>query len=246
MANYYDTEDFDVREGILDEGLFDEGIYDEANYDEGMFDEASRNRKRRPVRVPSSLGRPSNFGSGIGRGPSPASGNFVTKSELKSSLNSISNQVNDLKKSSLTIASSIKRLDDGYEKVIRSIAKKDRSQDSLMSNSTMMSLISTMINKPTLNASALTIVQADATKGTTEHIEVKPDQDPIQVDLTKTLLFTIMPMMMNSNSSGGDNSSMMMLLMMVLLLGNKPASGTTAAPDNTLLIMLPMMMMNKK
>ncbi len=246
MANYYDTEDFNVNEGILDEGIFDEGIYDEAGYDEGILDEASRNRKRRPVRVPASLGRPSNFGSGIGRGPSPASGNFVTKSELKSSLNSISNQVNDLKKSSLTIASSIKRLDDGYEKVIRSIAKKDRSQDSLMSSSTMMSLVGTLINKPTLNVDALTIAKADTTHPT-DHITLVPGQDPVQVDLTKTLLFTMMPMMMNGNSSGGDNGSMMMMLMMVLLLGNKPASGTTAAPDNTLLIMLPMMMMmNKK
>lgn len=106
----------------MDEGILDEGIFDE-----GILDEARSSRRQRPVRVPSSVRKPANFGRNVSRTPSQGQGtqgNLVTKNELRTSLNSISNDVNDLKKSSLTLAASIKRLDDGYEKVVKSIAKK--------------------------------------------------------------------------------------------------------------------------
>lgn len=241
MASYYDKilEDFDTRESAYDEGIYDEGLLDE-----GILDEA----RRRPVRMPPSLGRPANFGRNVGAGAaSNAQGNLVTKAELRSSLNSISDQVNDLKKSGLTLAASLKRLDDGYERVVKTIARKDRTQDSLMSSNTMTGLLGTLVNKPRLNTAALTIHKADTTHPN-DFIEIAPGQDPIQVDLVKTLLFTLLPGMMSGGSSGGDN--MMMMLPLVLLLG-QPQSGTGAASattDNTNLIMVMMMasMMNKK
>lgn len=254
MASYYDKvlEDFDTREseasydeGILDDAISDEASYDEASYDEGFFN------KRRPVKIAPSLRQRANFGKNVSA--SATQGNFVTKTELRNSLNSISNQVNDLKKSSLTLASSLKRLDDGYEKVVKSIAKKDRAQDNVMSSTTMMSLMGTLVNKPTLNTAALTVKRgADGAAGAARQpdtIELVPGQDPIQVDLTKTLLFTMLPSMMSGSSSNGDSNNSMMMMMMVLLLGsNKSGTGTTSSGnDNTVLLMLPMMMMmNKK
>lgn len=255
MANYYDRilEDFESSESesIYDEGILDEGILDEGVYDEGIYDEARKGRLNRPVKVSPALRKPSNFGQNVSRSPSQGNGhaNMVSKTELKNSLNSISSQVNELKKSSLNLAASIKRLDDGYEKVVKSIAKKDRLQDNMMSSGTMMSMLGTLVNKPTLNTAALRIKAGATPEGRPaepDTIELVPGQDPIQVDLMKTLLFTMMPAMM-SGSSGNDNN-MMMPLMMVLLL-NKPATGTaTASNDNTTLLMLPMMMMmmNKK
>ena len=106
----------------------------------------------------------------------------------------------------------------------------------------MMTLLGTLVNKPTLNADALAIKR----EGSTEKIEVKQGEDAIRVDLTKTLLFTMLPTMMTSNGAD-NNNNMMMMLMMVLLLDkdkNKPGSSSN---DNTLLLMIPMMMMmNKK
>ena len=237
MANYYDKvlEDFDIsRES---EGIFDDS-YDEGNWDEGFFD-----RRKRPVKIPSSIGMASNFGRNVNNtGSSQSQGNYATKTELKNSLNSISEQVNDLKKSNLSLAGSIKGLNEGYEKVVKSIAKKDRSQDSIMSSSTMMSLLGTIVNKPTLNADAL-IIEQDPNSSSKQIIKVDPTKDPIQVDLTKTLLFTMMPMMMSGGSGGSSgNNGMMMMLPMVLLLGNKSGTGSAiGSGDNTLVLMMVMM-----
>jgi hypothetical protein len=263
MANYYDQ----VLEGFESEGLFTDSYGNESFEGEGMFTEAPSDR-RRPIRMPNSVGQRSDFGRRIPSGGGSSQGNFVTKSELRSSLDSISNQVNDLKKSSLSLAASIKRLDDGYEKVVKGMAKK---QDNLTSSTTMMTLLGTLVNKPLLNTNALIVKEETPAKpGTpagvdnnnnpiaavpptpaTYSITAKDGQDPIQVDLTKTLLFTLMPMMMNSSSSSDNN--MMMMLPMVLLLsppaGTTSTTSTTSGTNNTntlVLVMMMMMMMNNK
>jgi hypothetical protein len=239
MASYYDRvlEDFEIRESEsgygFDEGILDEGIYDESSYDEAIF-----SKKQRPVRLPGSVGKPANFGKNM----VSANGSYVTKSELKSSLNSISEQVNDLKKTGITLASSIKRLDDGYEKIVKSIAKKDKAQDNILSGTTMMSLLSTIANKPALDPTALKVVR-DGEGSASSHIELVPGKDAIQQDLTKTLLFTMLPTMAGS---GNSDNNMMMMLMMVLALGQQGGTSNNSN-NNTLLLMLPMMMMmNKK
>lgn len=255
MANYYDRvlEDFDLREseGILDEGLYDEGIYDEGIYDEGIYDEGmfdeARGGKRRPERrPPGSMNKPSDFGKNMNRSSSQ-NRNFVTKAELKNRLDGISKVVNDLKKSSLLVASSVKRLDDGYEKIVKGIAKKDRSQDNMLSNTTMMSLMGTLINKPTFNPDALQIVpEYTSTNGDVvkEHIEVVKDKDPVQIDLMKTLMFQMLPSMMNSQ--GGSDNSMMMMLPLVMLSQNNGTSSSSGNTNSMLPLLLIPMMMNKK
>lgn len=241
MANYYDK----VLEDFESEGIFDEGIFDEGAFDEAIF---NRRRPSRGGGIPSSVRRPSNFGQHVtpGHGGNQQS-HYATKAELKSSLNSISEQVNDLKKSNISIAASIKDLNEGYEKVIKSIAKKDKAQDSVATNSAVMSLLGTIINKPALNTDALQIVDKDGKTVDTAHkIAIAPNQDPLQVDLTKTLMFTLMPTMMSGNSGSGNNG-MMMLMPLMLLLG-KPAgaSGSAGGTDSTLVLaMMMMMMMNK-
>lgn len=113
-----------------------------------------------------------------------------------------------------------------------------------MSGTSMMGVLSTLVNKPTLNTEALAVVR----EGSSDRIEVRQGQDAIQVDLTKTLLFTMLPSMMTSSSGSDSNYNMMMMLMMVLLLGNKTGNTSSSnSNDNTILLMLPMMMMmNKK
>jgi hypothetical protein len=243
MANYYDR--------VLES--FDEGIFDES-YDEGIFDEAFFNKRRPTPRIPHSVGTAANFGKHVNPSSSNQQSGYATKAELKSSLNSISEQVNDLKKSNISIASSVKELNEGYEKVIKSIAKKDKSQDSVTNNSVMMSLLGTIANKPSLNADALQIVSTDGGSTTPPQLKVVVDntRDAIQVDLTKTLLFTLMPVMMSGSGGSSGNNSMMMMLPIVLLLGNNNRTGSSNASfggggtDSTLVLaMMMMMMMNK-
>ena len=97
MANYYDRVLEDFPEGSFDEGIFDEGIFDEAA------------PRRRPMRIPDSVGKRSDFQRHVTQGqPTNQQSAYATKSELKSSLQSISDQVNDLKKSNLSIADTFK------------------------------------------------------------------------------------------------------------------------------------------
>ena len=99
-------------------------------------------------------------------------------------------------------------------------------------------LLSTIANKPSLNPEALKIKGDNVANAT---IEVLPDKDPIKVDLTKTLLFTMLPTL--SSGSGGSDNSMMTTMMMVLLLDKDKDKSSS---DNTLLLMLPLLMMSNK
>jgi hypothetical protein len=105
----------------------------------------------------------------------------------------------------------------------------------------MMSLLSTIANKPALDPTALKVVR-DGEGSASSHIELVPGKDAIQTDLTKTLLFTMLPTMAGS---GNSDNGMMMMLLMVLGLGQQ---GNNSSNNNSLLLMLPMMMMmnNKK
>jgi hypothetical protein len=218
MANYYDNilEDFELDD--FGES-FDDDLFDEAN----IITDRPKLRKR-PISIPSSIGKASNFGSNIM--PSTVlNGSFATKAELKRSLNSISAQVNDIKKTNLNLAATIKRLDGTYESVIKAIAKKDKAQDGVTSNAAMMSMMSAIVNKPTLKKGSITLSDKD----------IVIADDAVQIDLTKTLLFTMIPTMMNGS---GDNNMMMPLLMIMLLGDNNSKAGNSSSD-----IMLPMMMM---
>jgi hypothetical protein len=188
------------------------------------------------------VGRASNFGKNIP--PSAGAGNFVTKAELKNSLNSISQSVNDLKKSSLSLAGGIKKLDDGYDKIIRGVAKKDKAQDSVMNNSVLMTMMGTLINKPVLDPSALTIV--NNVDGSTADVHIADNnaaEGSVSIDPVKTMLFAMLPTMMNGSGSGSDNNMMMMMLMIMLLAGNGGGSLLGGSGGDTTLVMVMMMMM---
>lgn len=225
MANYYDKvlEDFDLvreSEGALDE-FSDEAITD------------FRPRRGRssflggPLNPLNQLGRAANFGRHVAS--SVSSGGFATKAELRNSLNSISEQVNELKKTSLSLAGSIKRVDDTYESVIKSIARKDKAQDKVKDDANMMSMFGALINKPKLKPGSLTDAAGNA---------ITIADDAVEIDLVRTMLFTMMPSMMSG--SGGSND--MMPLMMVMLLDKKNSKGND---DSTMMLMAMMMMMKK-
>ena len=268
MPSYYDK----VLEDFESEAIFDHESADESS-DEAIWNQPLR----RPTnKLPGSLDRRSNFEKNVSNNSSQGQGNFATKSELKSSLTSISDQVNDLKKANLILGSSLNKLEKTTESVAKGLAKEGKAQASTINSSTMMSLIAALVNKPILNVAALKIIPGTpgtpgkpgippdpnragdlgtpptlAIPGTPDIIEQVANQDAIQVDLTKTLLFTMMPMMMSGGSSGGGDNNMMMPLMMVLLL-SKPGTGLSSGSsiggtDNTLvMVMMMMMMMNKK
>lgn len=264
MPNYYDK----VLEDFESEGIFDTESSDESS-DEAIW---NQNRRGPTSKFPGSLTRPTRFERGVSSNSSQGQGNLVNKSEFKSSLSSISDQVSDLKKANLTLGSSLGKLEKTTESVAKGLAKEGKAQASVMNSSTMMTMMGALINKPTLNFAALKITKGTpaspgsagtppdgtnpgtpptpATAGTPDIIEQVANQEAIQVDLTKTLLFAMMPMMMSGSSSGGGDSYMMPLMMVLLL--SKPGTGlssgsSTGGTDNSLvLIMMMMMMMNKK
>ncbi len=240
MPSYYDK----VLEDFQGEGIFDTESSDEAIWNQP---------RRRPTNNMGSSFKPSRFEGNVSSNTSQGSGNFATKSELKNSLTSISEQVDILKKANITLGNSLSSLEKSTETVAKGLAKEGKAQVNVMNSSTMMSMMGALINKPTLNFAALKITKgtpaSTTTPATPDIIEQVPNQEAIQVDLTKTLLFTMMPMMMSGSSSGGGDNYMMPLMMVLLL--NKPGTGSstssTGGTDNTLvLVMMMMMMMNKK
>jgi hypothetical protein len=242
MANYYDKvlEDFNFsRES--DEAFDD--AFDDA-YDEGIF------TRKRPDKTGSSI-KPSNFGKNIVTPTPQGQGNYATKAELKNSLNSISDQVNDLKKANLSINAAISRLEKTSESVAKGFAKEGKAQEATIANTSMMSVLAALINKPTLDPTQLKIVDE---KGDPSNLKIDPTDDAknksVQVDLTKTLLFTMMPGIISGGSSKKDNNNMWLPLFMVLLLNNgSNGSGSGSSfgsnSDSTLLIVMALMMMGK-
>lgn len=236
-------------ESYLDEDLLNEDYYGEdllsedllESYDES-YDEAIK-RRRQPTRsirpnVSSAVKQKSNFGKTLsGRG-----NDYATKSELKKSLDSISNQVNELKKTSLATNKALVALDQKHTEFAKIDARKGENQTKVLKNMQMMSMMGSLLNQPKLKPENLEIV-ADVVdkegKVLSTKIVEKANTSAIYVDQTMSLLLPMMTTMGDSGSGKSDNN---MMLPLVLIMSQQNKDNTN---NNNILPLAMVMMMNK-
>lgn len=241
--NYFESY---LDEDLLNEDYFNEDLLSEdllESYDES-FDEAAKRRRPsikgiRP-NVSSAVKQRSNFGKTL----SGRANDYATKSELKKSLDAISNQVNELKKTSLATNKAIVALDQKHTELAKVDARKGENQTKVLKNMQMMSMMGSLLNQPKLKPENLEIVPEVRDEHgkvlSVEKIIEKPNTSAIYVDQTMSLLLPMMTTMGDSGSGKSDNN---MMLPLVLLMSQQN-QGTTGN-NNTTLPLVMMMMMNK-
>jgi hypothetical protein len=233
-------------ESYLDEDLLNEDYYNEdllgedllESYDES-FDEAAKRRRpsTRGIRpnVSSAVKQRSNFGKTL----SGRANDYATKSELKKSLDAISSQVNELKKTSLATNKALVALDQKHTEFAKIDARKGDNQTKVLKNMQMMSMMGSLLNQPKLVPENLKVTGT----GENTKISVIDGKEPIYVDQTMSLLLPMMTTMGDSGSGKSDNMNMM--LPMVLLISEQSKNNPTSNSSNTMLPIVMMMMMNK-
>ena len=233
-------------ESYLDEDLLNEDYYNEdllsedllENFDES-FDEAAKRRRpsTRSIRpnVSSAVKQRSNFGKAL----SGRANDYATKSELKKSLDAISNQVNELKKTSLATNKTLVALDQKHTELAKLDVRKGDNQTKVLKNMQMMSMMGSLLNQPKLDVTKLKVVKAtEVGKPDT----IVQDGTAIVVDQTMSLLLPMMTTMGDSGSGKSDNSNMMLPLVLIMSQQGQNNGGNN---NNTMLPIVMMMMMNK-
>ncbi|MHC0441752.1 MULTISPECIES: hypothetical protein [Flavobacterium] len=237
-----------LDEDLLNEDYFNEDLLSEdllESYDES-YDEAAKRRRpsTRGIRpnVSSAVKQRSNFGKAL----SGRANDYATKSELKKSLDAISNQVNELKKTSLATNKALVALDQKHTEFAKIDARKGDNQTKVLKNMQMMSMVGSLLNQPKLKAENLQYIPAKAAEGNNPAVEAKiiekPNTSAIYVDPTMSLLLPMMTTMGDSGSGKSDNSNMMLPLVLIMSQQNQNNAGNT---NNTILPIALMMMMNK-
>ncbi|WP_309608328.1 hypothetical protein [Flavobacterium sp.] len=223
-------------ESYLDEDLLNEDLLNEdllESYGES-FDESRSNRRpfsRINPSVSPGVRQRSNFGNNL----SGKAADYATKSDLKKSLDSISKDVNELKTTTIATNKALVSLDAKHTELAKIDARKGENQTKVLKNMQMMSMMGSLLNQPKLKVENLQVVQATA--DTPEHIVVKPGTNPIEVDMTMSV---IMSMMTTAGDSGsGKSSDSMSTFLPLMLLMNKDSS------SNNMLPLVLMMTMNK-
>ena len=232
--NYFESY---LDEDLLNEDYFNEDLLGEdllESYDES-YDEAAKKRPSikgiRP-NVSAAVKQRSNFGKAL----SGRANDYATKSELKKSLDAISNQVNELKKTSLATNKTLVALDQKHTELAKLDARKGENQTKVLKNMQMMNMMGSLLNQPKLVPENLKITGV----GDDAKISVVDGKNPIYVDQTMSLLLPMMTTMGDSGSGKSDNN---MMLPMVLLMSQQNQGNT--GNNNTMLPIVMMMMMNK-
>jgi hypothetical protein len=236
-----------LDEDLLNEDYFNEDLLSEdllESYDES-YDEAAKKRpfiKGIRPNVSSAVKQKSNFGKAL----SGRANDYATKSELKKSLDAISNQVNELKKTSLETNKTLVALDQKHTALAKLDARKGDNQTKVLKNMQMMSMMGSLLNQPKLKPENLQYIPGKAAEGNNPAIEAKiiekPNTSAIYVDQTMSLLLPMMTTMGDSGSGKSDNSNMMLPLILIMSQQNQ---GNTGNNNNTILPIAMMMMMNK-
>jgi hypothetical protein len=233
--NYFESY---LDEDLLNEDYFNEDLLGEdllESYDES-YDEAAKKRPSikgiRP-NISSAVKQRSNFGKAL----SGRANDYATKSELKRSLDSISNQVNELKKTSLATNKTLVALDQKHTELAKLDARKGENQTKVLKNMQMMNMMGSLLNQPKLVPENLKVTGS----GEDAKISVVDGKNPIYVDQTMSLLLPMMTTMGDSGSGKSDNN---MMLPMVLMMSQQN-QGATGTNNNTMLPIVMMMMMNK-
>lgn len=230
-----------LDEDLLNEDYFNEDLLGEdllESYDES-YDEAAKRRRpsTRSIRpnVSSAVKQRSNFGKAL----SGRANDYATKSELKKSLDSISSQVNELKKTSLATNKAIVALDQKHTEFAKFDARKGDNQTKVLKNMQMMSMMGSLLNQPKLDVTKLKVIKStEVGKPDT----IVQDGTAIVVDQTMSLLLPMMTTMGDSASGKSDNSNMMLPLVLIM---SQQGQNNTGNSNNTMLPIVMMMMMNK-
>ena len=241
--NYFESY---LDEDLLNEDYFNEDLLGEdllESYDES-YDEAAKRRRPsikgiRP-NVSSAVKQRSNFGKAL----SGRANDYATKSELKKSLDAISSQVNELKKTSLATNKTLVALDQKHTELAKLDARKGENQTKVLKNMQMMSMMGALLNQPKLKPENLEIIEVLDKEGdvVSKHIAEKKDTSAIYVDQTMSMLLPMMTTMGDSGSGKSDNMNMMLPMVMIMSQQNQ---GTTGNNNNTMMPLVMMMMMNK-
>lgn len=241
--NYFESY---LDEDLLNEDYFNEDLLGEdllESYDES-YDEAAKRRRPsikgiRP-NVSSAVKQRSNFGKAL----SGRANDYATKSELKKSLDAISSQVNELKKTSLATNKTLVALDQKHTELAKLDARKGENQTKVLKNMQMMSMMGALLNQPKLKPENLEIIEVVDKEGdvVSKHIAEKKDTSAIYVDQTMSMLLPMMTTMGDSGSGKSDNMNMMLPMVMIMSQQNQ---GNTGNNNNTMMPLVMMMMMNK-
>lgn len=238
--NYFESY---LDEDLLNEDYFNEDLLGEdllESYDES-FDEAAKRRRpsTRPIRpnVSSAVKQRSNFGKNL----SGRAADYATKSELKKSLDAISSQVNELKKTTIATNKALVSLDQKHTEFAKIDARKGDNQTKVLKNMQMMNMMGSLLNQPKLNTANLQVTSTGVGDNEVHTVTAKDGKNPIEVDQTMSLLLPMMTTMGDSGSGKSDNN---MMLPMVLMMSQQN-QGNTGNNNNTMLPIVMMMMMNK-
>ena len=221
-----------LNEDLLGEDLLEN--YSE-DYSEALRRPAPRfGRNIRPSVIPG-VTRPSNFGNNL----SGRSADYATKSDLKKALDTISSDVNDLKKSTLATTKSIEALDAKHTEYAKMNARSGDNQKTVLKRMQMMSMMGSLLNQPKLNTANLEIVSVTEGGTAKQKIQEVAGKKAVEVDQTMSLLLPMLTTMGDSGSGKSDNS--MMLPMILMMNQNKDNSSS----NNMLPLVLMMTMMDK-
>ena len=229
-------------ESYLDEDLLNEDLLNEdllESYGES-FDESRSNRRpfsRINPSVSPGVRQRSNFGNIL----SGKAADYATKSDLKKSLDSISKDVNELKTTTIATNKALVSLDAKHTELAKIDARKGENQTKVLKNMQMMSMMGSLLNQPKLKVENLQIIPAKAGDTTNPaipaSIAVVPGKNPIEVDMTMSIIMSMMTTAGDSGSGKSSDSMNMMLPMMLLM--NKDNS------SNNMLPIVLMMTMNR-
>jgi hypothetical protein len=225
-----------IGEDLLNEDLLNEDLLNEdllESFDES-FDESRRLGRRSfaPIRpgVRPRVAQQSNFGKSL----SGNAADYATKSDLKKALDSISNDVNELKKTTIATTKSIKALDAKHTELAKIDARKNENHKAVLKNMQMMNMVGSLLNQPKLKPENLKYDEA-----TNKITEITPGSS-IHVDQTMSLLLPMLTTMGESGSGKSDNSNMMLPLILIATQNKDNSSNNTMLP-----LVLMMTMMNK-
>lgn len=239
--NYFESY---LDEDLLGEDYFNEDLLNEdllESYGES-FDEARRSNRRPSTRgirpnVSSAVKQRSNFGKTLnGR-----AADYATKSELKKSLDEISSQVNELKKTTLATNKALVSLDQKHTELAKIDVRKGDNQTKVLKNMQMMNMMGAFLNQPKLDTTKLRVVPGVGT-GSPSTIEKVGTAEPIIIDPMMSVLLPMMTTMGDSGSGKSDNmTSMIPLFLIMSQQGQNKDNNST----NTMMPLIMMMMLNK-
>lgn len=226
-----------LNEDLLSEDLLNEDLLD--SFDES-FDEAKRATRpniRGMIRpgVRPRVAQQSNFGRNL----TGSAADYATKSDLKKALDGISNDVNELKKTSISTSKALALLDEKHTELAKIEARKSENQTKVLKNMQMMSMMSSLLVQPKLLPENLQVVQ-DSVDKAKYSIQTVSGKNPIEIDQTMSLMLPLLTTMGDSGSGKSSDNSSIMLPLVLMMSSNKSGSD-----NNMLPLVLMMTMMNK-